>query len=256
MTQFLAIVKQTVRSYVTDRIFHSVLVFSVLLVFFASVLSSLTMVESAKVLVDFSLSAISLMGIFLGLFLGATLLGREIESRTVYAVLAKPVSRNLFLIAKLVGGACVISLVHVLCMLVLAGIVLLGAGALPPGLPATGLLMALESTLVMAAGVLFSLSLSSIYLSSCLTIALFLIGRSIGSLRLIQERMVDGIYKSLLRFVIDFGPSLDRFNIRELVAYGKPYPDDTLPMGLLYFLLYACFLAGLSCLIFRRKDLR
>lgn len=251
--KILVIANQTVRSYIRDRVLHSVLLFSVLFVLFAFFLSTLTVVESRKILLDFGFSAISIMGVVLGLFMGVTVVGREIEKRTIYTVLSKPVGRTEYLVGKFLGSAIITLLVHALNALTLVVILYeLGEG-LPAGFFTTNYLMALESLLVMALALFFSLSLSSLFLAGSLTVAFFLVGRSSQSLHIISQK-TGGLAKILLRILYDFFPSLDRFNIRELVAYGKPYPEGMATVSTLYFFAYLLFLLALSAHLIRRKD--
>lgn len=254
--KFLAIAKQTVFAYARDRIFHSVLVFSILLILFSFALSTMTIVESRKILLDFGLSAVSIMGILLSLFLGVTLVGWEVERRTIYTVLSKPIRRWEYLLGKYLGGALVVALVHVFSFFVLKWVVWRAGDELPSGMPQALLLMTLESMIVMALAMLLSLVLSSLFLVASISGAIFLVGRSASTFRTLYEKAEEGSFKVLLRVLYDITPSLERFNIREVVAYGKPYPDDMVSQGLLYFFLYTLFLLGTSFTVFRKKDLR
>jgi len=256
MRKVLAISRQTLSGYVRDRIFHSVLLFSFLFVGFSFFLSMLTIVESGKILLDFGLSAISLMGIFLGLFLGVTSVGREMDRGTIYTVLSKPISRTEYLLGKVLGASVVIFLVHLLNYLVLLLIVYHADESIPAGLLAAVFLMILESILVMLVGLFLSLCLSSFFLVASISLAIFLIGRSAGTLKSVYDRLDSGAVKYVVRVIYDLIPALERFNIREVVAYGKPYPPGMVGESLLYFLAYAAFLIGISFLVFRRKDLR
>ncbi|MGZ3694465.1 MAG: ABC transporter permease [Bdellovibrionota bacterium] len=255
MRKILVIGWQTLRSYVRDRVLHSVLIFSVLFVAFSFFLSTLTIVEPRKILLDFGLSAISLMGIALALFLGVTVVGKEIEKRTIYTILAKPVMRGQYLTGKLLGAALVLLFVHALnaftlwCMLGQ-----LGEGT-PAGFLAANYLMLLESLLVLGLSLLFSLALSSLFLAASLSLAFFLIGRSNHSLGLMADKVQSPAVKWTLRMLRNIFPSLDRYDIREVVAYSKPYPAEMIGTSSVYFVAYLTLLVALSILLIQRKDL-
>lgn len=250
----LVIAKQTVLGYAKDRLFHSSLVFSVLFVLFCYFLSSLSIVETRKVMLDFGLSAISISGILVSLFLGITVVGMEIEKRTVYTVLSKPIARHSYLIGRLLGGAVVAAMVHAFNLLSLSLVLYALGEGFPGGLVAATYLMTLESVLVMAIALLFSLSTSSLVLASALSIAVFLIGRSGQTLRIVSEKTESVATRALLRILYDVFPSLERFNIRELVAYAKPYPQEMLFTSSAYFLTYLTLMLAASVLVFRKKD--
>jgi ABC-type transport system involved in multi-copper enzyme maturation permease subunit len=218
-------------------------------------LSSLTFLESRKIMLDFGLSAISILGILISLFLGVTVVGREIEKRTIYTVLAKPVSRGQYLLGKFLGAAVVALLVHVLNAVTLWLILLQLGEGMPHGFLAANYLMLLESWLVLALALCLSLLLSSLFLAASLALAFFLIGRSNHSLAVIAEKAESPLVRSLLRALKDVFPSLDRFNIRELVAYSKAYPAGMVPTSSLYFVAYLVLLLAGSILLLRRKDL-
>lgn len=250
-----AITWQSLRHYARDKVFYSALVFSVLFVAFALFLSTLTIVETRKVLLDFGLGAISIVGVGISFFLGITAVGGEIEKRTIYTVLAKPVRRSEYLAGKFLGTFLVSGAVHVLNLLTLGGIILLIGEQLPAGLGAVTYLMVLESALLIAIALLFSLSTSSIALAASLSIAVFLIGRSSYSLYLLAQKSESTLLAGIAKAAYIVFPSLDRFDIREVVAYSKPYPDGMLGVSSLYFAAYLVLVLSVAFLIFRRKDL-
>lgn len=255
MGKIPVIALQTVRSYIRDRVLHSVLLFSVLFVAFSFFLSTLTIVESRKILLDFGLSAISLMGVAISLFLGVTVVGKEIEKRTIYTVLAKPVGRGEYLLGKFAGSAVVALLVHGLNAATLWVTLEQAGEGVPAGFVAANYLMLLESLLVMVLALFFSLALSSLFLSASLSVAFFLIGRSNYSLGVLAQKAESPVTRGILRILRDIFPSLDRFNIRELVAYGKPYAEGMPSMSTVYFLAYLALLLAGCMILIRRKDL-
>lgn len=255
MKTISVIATQTLKSYARDRLFYAALIFSVLLMLFCYFLSSLTIFESRKILLDFGLSAISMMGIAVSLFLGITLVGKEIEKRTIYTVLSKPISRNKYLMGKLLGASAALVIMHLLNATTLWFMIHLLGEALPQGFFAANYLMILESILILGLSLFLSLYTSSLILASSLSIAAFLIGRSSHTFQYLFERAQSASAKILLRVMYDLFPSLDRFNIREVVAYSKPYPESMVQISSLYFMGYFVFLFCLSLLVFRKKDL-
>ena len=255
MKAIYVIAKQTLKSYARDRLFYSALIFSLLFMMFCYFLSTLTIIESRKIMLDFGLSAISIAGIAISLFLGISLVGKEIEKRTIYTVLSKPITRNQYLIGKLLGASVAIIIVHLLNMVTLWFMISLLGESLPQGFAAANYLMILESILILGLSLFLSLYTSSLVLATSLSIAAFLIGRSSQTFRYVFERADSATTKAAMRFLYDIFPSLDRFNIREVVAYSKPYPEQMVQISSLYFAAYFLFLFCLSLLVFRKKDL-
>jgi ABC-type transport system involved in multi-copper enzyme maturation permease subunit len=250
-----AIAGQTFKSFVRDKIFYSTLIFSVLFICFTLFLSTLTIVEEKKILLDFGLAAISIVGVVLSFFLGVTVIGSEMDKRTIYVVLSKPVRRGEYLVGKFLGAFLVSLVVHLLNAVTLMIVIFWAGETLPPGFWATIYLMVLESAVLIAISILFSLSTSSIALASSLAIASFLIGRSNHMFRVFAEKTDSAITRILVKVLGAVFPSLDRFDIREVVAYSKPYPPEMIPVSSGYFVLYLTMVLLVAYLVFRRKDL-
>lgn len=246
---------QSLRHYARDKVFYSALIFSLLFVAFALFLSTLTIVQPRKILLDFGLGAISIVGVGISFFLGLTAVGGEIEKRTIYTVLAKPVRRSEYLMGKFFGTFLVSLVVHALNLATLAAIILLIGEELPAGLAAATYLMVLESALLIALSLLISLGTSSIALAASLAIAVFLIGRSSYAIYAFSQKTESLALAGIAKGAYTIFPSLDRFDIREVVAYGKPYPAGMLENSSLYFALYLVFVLSAAYWIFRRKDL-
>ena len=255
MKSLFSLSLQSLRIYAHDRIFHSCLIFSVLFLAFAYLLSTLTIIESRKILLDFGLSATSIAGIAVAIYLGLSLVRRELENRTVYTVLSKPIARYSYLLGRFCGGILILAIVHALNGSALASILLLLGENLPEGFLACNILCFLESALVMAAAFLLSIYSSTIFLAASLSIGFFLIGRSVHSLAELSRQAGRENLQTIANITNVIFPSLDRFNIRELIAYGKPYPEQMLGVGFAYSICFCGLFLTLSLLLFRKKDL-
>jgi Cu-processing system permease protein len=250
----LTIAQSTLRGLIRDRVFYAIVLFSVLFTLFSFLLASLTLTENRKVLVDFGLTAISMSGIAMGLFVGLVAIGKEIESKTIYTVLSKPISRLEFMLGKFLGCLLAIILGHLIFSLGLWTVLgALGEG-FPQGLIACFYLMILESVFVLALAMFLSTSVSSSFLAGSITVAIFLMGRSSNTFRVIEQKSDSPLIKNAMRILYDLVPNLGRFNIREVVAYAKPYPEQMLFWSTLYWVSYLIFILGLTALVLRKKD--
>jgi hypothetical protein len=125
---------------------------------------------------------------------------------------------------------------------------------LPQGIFACYYLMIIESLVILSVA-LFASRFSSTILASSFTIGMFLIGRSAYAFHKASERTSDELTRFVLRGLHNILPNLERFNIREVVAYSKPYPEDLLVLSSVYGGAYLVFFIAFSALIFQRKDL-
>jgi len=251
----LAIAFSTLRGFSRDRIFHATIIFALLFIGFTFFLAGLTIVETKKILLDFGFSALSFAGIVMALFVGLTSIGKELENKTIYTILSKPISRTSYLLGKYLGCSLVIIITHIIMSITLIAIVSMVDKDLPKGLLVCFYFMTLESLIILAIATFFSVSVSSTFLAACLTVGVFLIGRSSSSIQNIVAKSDSPSTKTLLKIFYDIFPSLNRFNIREVIAYGKPYPEEMLLWSNLYFIAYAILFLSLSSLVFQRKDL-
>jgi ABC-type transport system involved in multi-copper enzyme maturation permease subunit len=179
---------------------------------------------------------------------------REIESRTIYVVVSKPVSRSSFLMGKFLGAAAVLGMVHLLLAIPLLGVLRLSGETVPNGFLACCTLIFLENLIVLTFAVLVSIPFSSV-MAAGLTIAFFLIGRSSTSLEAMASRGASAEVKMLAKGLYFLFPNLERFNLRDVVAYGQPFPPEMLPIGFIYAIAYSAVCLVIAATIFSRRDL-
>ena len=239
---------------VRDRVFYVVLLVATMMLGFAYLLGTLTMVESRKILLDFGFSAVSLASGATAIYIGIASVAREIEQRTIYTVVSKPISRSMFVAGKFLGSVAVLAVAHVLLALNLTLVLYLMGEAVPSGFVACIFLMFLES-LILFTFALFCSTFTSSMLATGFTVAFFLIGRSSLSFKTMAEKGITGGARSVASFLYLVAPNLERFNIRDVVAYGRPYPDGMLGVGSAYAAAYILFCLSASCLLLERRDL-
>src|ERR1043166_2633664 len=114
----IAIARNAFREAVRDRVLYNLLLFVLLLTAGAIFLGELSDGQEAKIIVDLGLSAILLFGVFIAIFVGVGLVYKEIERRTLYAILSKPIGRGEFLVGKYLG----------LCLTLLVNVAIMGVG--------------------------------------------------------------------------------------------------------------------------------
>ncbi|MBU1343055.1 MAG: ABC transporter permease [Proteobacteria bacterium] len=103
MGKIMAIALNTFRESIRDRIFYSLLFFAVVLILFSMVLSNLTIGDPLKIIKDFGLGSISIVGTLIAIFVGIGMVYKEMEKRTIFVILSKPLARWQFLIGKYFG---------------------------------------------------------------------------------------------------------------------------------------------------------
>jgi ABC-type transport system involved in multi-copper enzyme maturation permease subunit len=93
----------TVREALRQKLAVNLLVFAVALVSASFVISQLTFGEQYRVIVNIALSSMEIFGTLIAVFLGANLVAGDVQRRTVYAIVAKPVSRAQYVAGRYLG---------------------------------------------------------------------------------------------------------------------------------------------------------
>ena len=179
----ISIARNTFREAVRDRVLYNLVLFVLIVTASAIFLGDLTNGQEARTIVNLGLSAMLLFGAFISIFVGVSLVSKEIEKRTVYAIFAKPIGRGEFIVGKYLG-LCLTILVNVLVMGIGVSLALLyvGGGNLALTIWGAIFLIFLELAILTAVAILFS-SFSSPALSALLTFFVFIIGNFSSSLR-------------------------------------------------------------------------
>jgi ABC-type transport system involved in multi-copper enzyme maturation permease subunit len=203
-----AVALNTFREAIRNRVLYVLVAFSLGLMAFSLVLGELSLHEEVRVIKDLGLAGISLFGIIMALFLGVNLLSKELDKKTVYFVIPKPLDRWEFLLGKYLGLAVTLTVVVAAMSLVLFGFVAVQGGHHGTVMLRAEVLILLELLLLTATALFFS-SFSSPYLSAMFAASLWVIGRSSPELRLFAETKLEGtpgadVLLAVTRVVPDF----------------------------------------------------
>jgi len=256
MSRLVAIALNTFREAVRDRILYGILFFGIAFLLFNLVLGELSLDERDRVLTDVGLAGISLFSVVIAVFLGVSLLFKEIEKKTLYTVLPKPVRRWEFMFGKFLGVVGTLFVQVALMGVVLVS--LLWIKGIPPSLPVVGtlFLIFLEVTLVSAVALFFS-SFSTPFVSGVLTLGVFAIGRVLDVFQTMTHRsasalsgLVDGIVIIAPNFYL-YAPGYHTLAVSEPGLHPAAY----LAKVAAYTLVYAVVLTSFASWIFSRRDL-
>jgi ABC-type transport system involved in multi-copper enzyme maturation permease subunit len=247
----VAIALNTFREAIRDRILYLLLVFALIVIGVSRLLSLLTVGNEEKIIKDVGLSAISLFGVLTAVFVGVSLVFKEIERRTVYTLLANPVRRWQFVAGKFLGLLAVLALNVALMSTALFGILLL-RGEPPWALVPAVALILVELTVITAFALLFS-SITNPILAALMTFAAYVAGHLSWSLLLLRAKLT-GLAGTLCDLAYWVLPNLERLNIKSEIVHDVPLSPGFVTLGLIYGLSYALVVLALACLAFERKE--
>lgn len=257
-SKILTIARNTFREAVRDRVLYNLVLFVLMLTVCAIFLGELTAGHEARTIVNLGLTAMLIFGAFISIFVGVSLVSKEIEKRTVYAIFSKPIARGEFIIGKYLG-LCLTLLVNVLVMGIGVSLALFYVGgngnSLAVSIWGAILLIFLELTILTAVAILFS-SFSSPALSALLTFFIFVIGHFSASLRDFAEKLGSQSAKIFFGAIYYILPNLSFYSFTTNAAHGGTPPSSMLFSAFLYALIYSSVLLAITILIFSRRNFK
>lgn len=256
MNKILAIAVNTFRESIRDRIYYSLLVFALLMLGFSMVLGNLTLGDPVKIIKDFGLGSISLFGTLIAIFVGIGLVYKEMEKKTIYVILAKPVGREQFLLGKYFGLSFTLIIeVAVMTLGLFLLLVFVYGQAAPWVLFKAIVPIWFELQLILAVALMFS-SWSSPFLSGLFTISVFIIGHLTKDLKVLASNTDDVGFHLLANALYYIFPNLENLNFKIQVVHGLPISSSDFIFSLLYALCYTGATLFLAIFIFRHRDIR
>jgi ABC-type transport system involved in multi-copper enzyme maturation permease subunit len=258
MRQMLSVAVNTFRESARSRVLLTIGLLALLMIISSLLLGALSFGEERKIVADWGLFCISVFGVAITVAVGIQLIHKEVDRKTLYAVLAKPVGRTTFLLGKHLGTVAVLVVAVLAMALVHQGLMIYASGGLEPRL-LLGALAILLMLLLLAAVATFFSTVSSPLLSGLFTLALFLAGRSLHSMKYLIFKL-EHVYDMAgtaapLKVLYYLLPNFAVFDIDGEVVHGLALPEGYLGLLALYAVAYSAVLLAAAALAFARRDL-
>jgi ABC-type transport system involved in multi-copper enzyme maturation permease subunit len=259
-----AVFKESVR----DRVPLAIVGFGVLLVAASYLISQMTAGQDLKIIKDLGLAALSLLGLLIAVFIGIGLVAKEVEKRSIYSVLSKPVTRAQYLLGKYLGLVMTLAVnLSAMCVAMYAVLAYQEftalestkaawpAPALDPRLMIGVVLIFAELMLITAVALFFS-TFSSPLLATLLTLGLWIAGHFNADLRHFEEVVDAPIAKNVALVLYYVLPNLAPFNVKAEVVHAVPVSASHVLLTLAYAAVYIAMLLLASIAVFRRRDFK
>jgi Cu-processing system permease protein len=248
---------------VRDKVLYNLVAFAVLLMAASYLIGQLTAGQDVKIIKDLGLAAIATFGLMIAIFIGIGLVWKEVERRSIYSLLVKPVSRAQFIVGKYCGLVLTLGVnVAVMVAAWYAVLAYMGvasvAGAAPAADPAmldAVFLIFVELMLVTAVALFFS-TFSSPFLSAGLTLGLWVVGHFNADLRNFEAVVDSPAAAWLARGLYYVLPNFGAFDVKYQVVHGLPVPASYLLSTALYGALYITLLVLAAVTVFARRDFK
>lgn len=267
MNTILPLAILTLKEGVRHRVLHGIAFFALLMTGASILIPALFMYDLGKVAIDIGLSTISMSGLLIIFFLAINIIGKDLDKKTIYMVLATPTSRAQYIIGKFLG-VCLLLLVSFLflsCLLFVTIYVInttlphnvISRFSWSPLLYAQ-LFLFLELVLITAIVFFFMSFCSSFYIALILSGSIYMIGTGIESIQLAlaaKEIKPSAGLATLIQCVKWIFPNLSAFDLKTLAAYGLPVHQDTLVLTFAYWLFYTTLILLCTIFFFNKREL-
>jgi ABC-type transport system involved in multi-copper enzyme maturation permease subunit len=231
-------------------------------------IGQLTAGQDIKIIKDLGLAATSLFGLLIAVFIGIGLVSKEVERKSIYALLSKPIRRHEFILGKYFGlvltlavniAAMTAALYATLAVITWTTPASQKAVWEAPGVDPrllTAILLILAELAIVTACALFFSSFSTPILSAALTFGLYAIGRFNADLKNFEHVVDSRAAAWLARALYYTLPNLAPFDVKGAVVHGQPVPAGYVLLTLGYAVVYIGLIVTITAIVFSRRDFR
>ena len=258
MRRIGTIALHTFKEAVRYKVLYNLLVFALLMIGAAILFGQISLGIETIIIINLGLSSISIFGLLMAIFIGIGLVYKEIERRTIYNILSKPVRRAEFILGKYLG--------LILTLLINTAIMTLGfylalfyqKGHLDGGdrnaLVAIYFIL-LQLALVVGVALFFS-CISTPVLSAVFTFCVYVIGFFLSDIRFLGQATKNPAFEKLTTGIYYLLPNFSNFDVIARTAHGLEVSRNLVVFNSLYALLYVTVLVSAAILIFEEREFR
>ena len=248
----LNIALNTFRELKRNKILYMILFFGILLIIFSLVLASLSMWQTDKIILDFWLSMIEIFGLVSVIFIGSQLIFKEIDGKTIYLILSKPIKRYEFIIGKFLGFALILAAIIFFQSVIFLALVWYSKANFT-ALILISIFFIYIKLLVLFAIILFLSTFISSILSIILTILVYFISHSITAIIDMAGHLNSFLMYNIGRFFYIIFPPFEALNIKSIVSSTIQISPAYVVANLIYAIAYTILILGLTIVIFNKK---
>ncbi len=247
------IASQTFKEIYRSKILLNIVILGAVIALAIFVSSEMTYGAASRVGLDIGLGILSISSVAIAIFMGATLVDKEIKTRTLYMVISRPVSRSSFYLGKMLGLSGILFINILLLFSFVLSLYFLVGGHYHYLIPWSAFFIFIEALVVMFSVVFFSLIANTI-LTVMFSITLYVAGHAVESVKetaLFEAQEALGLF---INFYSKYMPNFSKFNIKNYVLYDGKLSDTYLISSFGYGLLWIIVFAFLSKYIIDQKD--
>lgn len=252
--RILTIALNTFRESIRDKVLYVLLFFAAVTIAGSKALGWISIGQDIKIIKDITLAATSVFGALIAIFVGASLIYKEVDKRTLYTILARPLDRWEFVVGKYLGLLGLLAVVVSIMTGVSAAYILLMGGTID-GIYLLAAVLIFFKLMVVTAMALVTSSLSSPILGAIIVFCFYVFGHATGVFMDLPPQFNGTMAKHLLEFTYYVVPNLANFDIRAEAANGVAVNPAYVVYVMVYGLGYTVILLVAAAFAFERKDL-
>jgi ABC-type transport system involved in multi-copper enzyme maturation permease subunit len=248
----------TFREAVRDRVLYNLVFFALLMMAAAIAVGQISIGIEQTVIVSLGLSAISVIGLLISMFIGVALVSKEMDKRTLYALLAKPVGRWEFLLGKFAGLVLTLAVNTAVMALGLLLVMLYVKHSLVRSdavvLVAVYFIL-LKLALIVALALLFSCFTTPL-LAILFTVGLYIVGLYVQELRNLPVEVMSPAMSAFTKWLSYLLPNFENYNVMAMAAHGRAVPGALILQNTLYTVVYCTIVLTAAAAVFSRRNLK
>jgi ABC-type transport system involved in multi-copper enzyme maturation permease subunit len=255
LRRILAIGWQTLTEARRNKVFYSIFLFALIVILNSFLFTEVTITTMDRVLKDTGIAAINIFALALTIFTGVGVINREVDRRSIYTIVSKPIARFEFIVGKYVG---LLAIMLFTCGTMFLGLLIVLKGyrtEIHPAAFVSFLGIFLEVAVLGAFAVLCS-SFTSSFVSAFLCVAVYISGHLSPELLFFAKKSEDAVVRAFGHAIYYGIPNLERFNYKYHITYDVSVAPEILIRTSLYALAWVAVFITTSVVIFSRRDFR
>jgi ABC-type transport system involved in multi-copper enzyme maturation permease subunit len=248
----------TFREAVRDRVLYNLVFFALLMMAAAVAVGQISIGIEQTVIVSLGLSAISVIGLLISVFIGVALVSKEMDKRTLYALLAKPVRRWEFLLGKFAGLVLTLAVNTAAMALGLLLVMIYVKHSLERSdavvLVAVYFIL-LKLALIVALALLFSCFTTPL-LAILFTVGFYIAGLYVQEMRNLPAEVMSPAMAAFTKWLSYLLPNFENFNVMAMAAHGRAVPGALILQNTVYTVVYCTIVLTAAAAVFSRRNLK
>ncbi|MCT7951623.1 ABC transporter permease [Ancylothrix sp. C2] len=254
INRVLTIAKNVFSELIRQRVLYIILFYGIVLLVSFPLLKEISVGTENKIFIDFGLGLMGILGLVVIVFIGTSLINKEIEKRTILVLIAKPISRTEFLLGKHLGLSAVLGLMLVAMSAIYFALLILRQVQFSFGSILLAIVFLFFELSLLAAVALFFGAFTNTLLATLLTSAVYVMGHLSKDLLQLGEISKNSNIKNVTQALYLVLPDLGRLDLKNLAVYGILPPVTDLFLNAFYALIYVVLLLAFANLIFSRRQ--